>query len=578
VTAGFWAETPSRPESYFALQAGKRVLVTETRTRLYPLAPGIAHVGPASADVVLAEGGGGGLPSWLSGVRARRLTLRSRPFDVRVKALPPGPPAGFDGAVGTFGVRWSADRTRTSQDVPAVVQLDVRGVGNLPLLRTPALAPAGAEALAGTTQDSLAPPGTLSPGRRRFQWNVLPRQPGRLSIPCPVFAWYDPAAGSYRSAALSPLGVDVGPTLFSSGVGRDAFPPVFLRDAPDPFVRGVAPWVWALAGMCTGAAVALWRTRRRADPFAEERARVAAWRNALRSPAGPAFWRTAEETAAWLQARGVVLEDVRPMIESTRYGGGEADADAVRLRLTKGLAGVLPRPPARRPTRAAAIVLIAAGATLVALKGVTLGDSAGALQLRAADRLARGGEVARARAAWVGMWNEGARAPALAARLAWAELTRGALGPAAVWVLRGDQAGARDPALDWVADLVREGGGLTGEPPVRLPVRRMEWALLGLVLGVGAGALWPRRFGAVALAVLALVCAAVEPAQDGWAARSRLAVVGRSVTLQGTGLELEPGQVVRLVGGDGGLTRVRAGRDLDGHLPSGALLPVGSPR
>ena len=50
-----------------------------------------------------------------------------------------GPPAGFDGGVGDFSVRWSADRARTTRDVPITVRLDVRGIGNLPLLRTPDL-------------------------------------------------------------------------------------------------------------------------------------------------------------------------------------------------------------------------------------------------------------------------------------------------------------------------------------------------------------------------------------------------------------------------------------------------------
>ena len=50
VTTGFWAEAPSRPESYYATLGGRRVLVTETRTRLYPLAPGAAGVGAPSVD------------------------------------------------------------------------------------------------------------------------------------------------------------------------------------------------------------------------------------------------------------------------------------------------------------------------------------------------------------------------------------------------------------------------------------------------------------------------------------------------------------------------------------------------
>ncbi len=574
VTTGFWAEAPSRPTSYVASEAGRRVLVTETRSRLYPLAPGIARIGAASADLALRSDATG----WLRGrVPRRQATLRSQPIQVRVRPLPAGAPRGFAGAVGSFAVSWSADRARTAQDLPVTVWLDVRGAGNLPLMEAPVLAVPGAEVFSGTTDDSLALPGTLTPGRRRFQWNVLARQQGTLEIPPPLFAWFDPLAGRYLSAGPPTLSVEVGPPYFSSAGDQEAFPPVFLRDAPDPFHRGLAPWAWALAGLLAGAAVALWRRRAPVDPRADERARVAVWRNALRAAAGPAFWRAAEEVVAWLGVRGRELPEVRALVAAERYGGGEADADAVRLRLVKELAAALPPRAARWPARPVAVSLVALAVVALAFSGLAIGPTANALRLRAADQVARAGDRDRAEAAWEALWNEGARAPALAARLAWAEAARGALAPAAVWVLRGERVEARDPALRWASDLVREGGGLTGERPVRLPVRRSEWAVLALALGIAAGVLWARRRLAVALALLALLAGLEEPAGDWWAARSRQGVVVRAVTLEGTGLELDVGQVVRVLGVEGARARVRAGRDLNGHVPLDALLRVGGP-
>jgi hypothetical protein len=579
VTTGFWAEAASRPVSYYATQAGRRVLVTETRTRLYALAPGLARIGPAGAGIVLEEPGGAGPLHWAPGqTPLRELTLRSQPLEVHVRPLPPGAPQGFDGAVGDFSVGWSADRTRTSQDVPVAVRLDVRGVGNLPLVKAPALAEVDGEVFAGTADDSVPAAGSGAPGRRRFQWNVLPRHPGTLSIEAPPFAWFDPAAARYRSTSAPAVVVEVGPPVFSSSRDREAFPGIFLRDAPDPFARGAVPWAWALAGLLAGGAAVVWRVRPPVDPHAEARARGNAWRNALRAPGGAAFWRAAEESAEWLEERGRPVGEVRTQVIATRYGGGDADVEAVRVRLTRELTDAIPAAAARRPARPAAVALAGVAVVLLVLSGVRFGESANALRLRAADRVAREGDVARARAAWVGMWREGARGPALAARLAWAEATRGALGPAAVWVLRGEQAEARDPALAWVSDLVREGGGLAGERPVRLPVRRVEWAVLALVLGLGAGAVWPRRGLAVALGVLALCAAGMDSTQDAWAARVAQSVVSRSVTLEGTGLELETGQVVQVLRDEGAWARVRVGRELEGRVPAAALLPVGSVR
>jgi hypothetical protein len=148
------------------------------------------------------------------------------------------------------------------------------------------------------------------------------------------------------------------------------------------------------------------------------------------------------------------------------------------------------------------------------------------------------------------------------------------VGPAAAWVLRGEQGEARDPAVAWVADLVREGGGLAGDRPTRIPLRSIEWAVAALALGLAAGVLGPRRWTALVLVLLAVFCAAAEPVQRAWTQRGERAVVARSVTLEGTGLGLEAGQVVRVLGREGARVRVSAGRDLVGRLPASSLLPV----
>jgi hypothetical protein len=66
----------------------------------------------------------------------------------------------------------------------------------------------------------------------------------------------------------------------------------------------------------------------------------------------------------------------------------------------------------------------------------------------------------------------------------------------------------------------------------------------------------------------------MDPAQDAWAAHVAQSVVGRSVTLEGTGLELETGQVVQVLALEGRTARVRVGRELEGRVPAAALLPV----
>lgn len=571
-TPGFWTGKPSPPESYYAEERGSRVLVTETRTRLYPLASGVATVGEAVAMLALPTGGSGDPLSWLGGrVPRREEVVRSRPVSVRVRALPAGPPAGFSGAVGTLTVRWSADRPRTTVDVPVTVRLDVRGAGNLPLIRPPDLAGADIEVFASTVEDSMPGGPGETQGRRRFQWTVLARRPGTLSLAPPPFAWFDPATAGYRRADPTPLRLEVGPALFT-GAGEGAgLPAVFLRHPIDPGARPARPWGWALAGLMVAAALVLWRGAAVPPGAAAARARVLEWLRAIGHASGPDFWRAADEASVWLEAQGRPIGALRREIAAARFAGTGADAESIRRRLVERLGASLPRAAGGGPRRAAAVALAALAAVSCVLTGPQAGGAKARSAARAADQAAREGDLARAREMWAVLWQSGARHPGLAARLAWVEAQSGAVGPSAAWVVRGEAVATRDAALGWVAERVREGGGLVGESRTRLPVRPLEWGIAALLLGVGAGLLWPRRaLVAMTLGLVAL-CGVLDPLQSLLAARRAVAVIVAPVTIEGEGLELQPGQVVRVREQRGGRARISAGAGVEGWIPTGAV-------
>lgn len=577
-TPGFWAETPGPPRTYEALLDGQRVDVTEEHTRLYPLAPGRTVIGPGSKQLVVAESNDPFLLAMGAGQR-RAITVTSAPVPVAVRALPAGAPPGFDGAVGALSVTWSADRERTAEDVPITVRFDVRGIGNLPLARAPTLDVADAEVFSSTASDSFGAPGSEGVGRRRFQWNVLPRREGPLRIDPPAFAWFDPAAGGYRRASLAPIVVTVGPPNHAGAGEPESFPPELAGDPGAPGAREPLPWAFALAGGMLAAALVLWRARPPSEDPA--RAQVARWRAALgdaRQTTGAAFWQMAEESAGWLAARGVAIGSLATEIASARYGGGSADRPSIRRRLVDALDAALP--PARRaalPRRPLAVALAVAALALAALAAPRPEDPRQRATLVAADDAARRGEVDRAADAWRGLWRAGAHRPALAARLAWAELRAGTLPQAAAWVVLGEQGPPRDPALSWVADRVRESGGLTGDRPAGPPVRPLEWALLALLAPLAAALLWPRRAAAGVALALALVAALAGPVTGLVAGRAERAVVAVSTPLAGAGVELEPGEVVRVLARRTGQVQVAAASGVEGWVPEPALLPVDGP-
>src|SRR6185436_4793713 len=167
------------------------------------------------------------------------------------------------------------DRRRTAVDVPATLWLDVRGAGNLPLLRTPQLVTPDADVFSSTVQDSLGPPGTLVGGRRRFLWTVLPHHTGPLRIDPPRFVWFDYAAGRYVMLDAPAIEIDVEPPIHGPGGGLQTLPATFAVNPVDPFARPANPWGLAAAGACLGLAILAFR-RALAHRNAP-RARVPGW-------------------------------------------------------------------------------------------------------------------------------------------------------------------------------------------------------------------------------------------------------------------------------------------------------------
>lgn len=580
-TPGFWSERFRDPESYYADEGHRRVLVTETRARLYPLNAGRLTIGEATAVLALPTGAPALDPlRWLGGAVPRReVTVRSRPREVRVRALPAGAPAGFGGAVGQLEAAWSADRARTAQDVPFTVRLEVRGRGNLPLIRTPGFDAPGLEVFPAAVEDSLGAAGELAAGRRRFEWTVLARAPGTLTVPAPALAWFDPAAGRYVAADTAPIAIEVGPPLFQGGASAESFPLELDPGTLDPGARGAEPLAWAVAGLMLGAALALARASAAPPPDAAERARQREWLRAVGLARGRDFWQAADGAIGWLAARGAPVAALRRDVDAARFGaGGGSEPAALRPRIVEQLGRALPPPAPRWPLRVAAAALGAGGVVLAVLFAPRAGAPAADLAAaRAADALARAGEVDRARAGWQALWDRGHRAPGLAARLGWAAVREGEVGPAAAWTLRGERVESRHPALGWVRERVREAGGLIGAASARIPVRRLEWAVAALLAGAAAGWWWPRRAG-LALAALAALLGAARDLETAWIERTPRAVVVAATPLEGPGLQLEPGQVVRERQRAGAAVRVRVAGDLEGTVPAAALEPVAEGR
>ncbi len=568
-TPGFWSEQWGDASSYRAKEGGNDVSVTERSLRLYPLAPGPAVISPARGIVTPTSTG---LLDPFSGYTSSRIQIMSDSLHIAVRPLPPNPPPGFGGGVGEFDVVWTTDRSHTTQDQAITARLDVRGTGNLPLMRAPAFDPNEFEVFSSTVEDSLPAPGRMGQGRRTFLWTLLPKRPGRLRLLGPTVSWYDPAGARYLTSTPSSVSIEVlSARPGQSGEDADGLPTVFRDHSSRP--GGHAAWpLWALlGGLLLASSAAALRRSRAPDPRAGDRARQREWLRSIGLARGPDFWQAADQAAAWLLARGEQVLRIREAISAARYGGRTDQESDVRRWLVERLGASMPAPPARWPWQLAAFAGLLLAVACAALALPRPGPDSLATRALAADVQARTGEVARAEAEWARLWDESGGDAPLAARLAWGALQRDDVAAATVWVIRGDRLEARDRSLAAMAVRVRDAGGLVGAPGRALPFRSWEWAILAFMIGGASGVLWPRRGWGVALLVLACLTGLWWPAEAAWRASQRLAVVRASVPLPPGDILLDPGQVVRVLGRTSDQVNVRATSDLEGVLPASAL-------
>lgn len=149
-------------------------------------------------------------------------------LDLESKALPPGAPAGFDGAVGKFDIASFADETEVREGDPISVTVSVAGSGNLDAIKVPKPTETKGWKLYEAT--------ALSRGeeRRELQGLVSFRQfmrPLELQPQVPSFQmiYFDPEKEAYQTIRTKPIPLKVTPAPAAASnmavMGQNSPPP-----------------------------------------------------------------------------------------------------------------------------------------------------------------------------------------------------------------------------------------------------------------------------------------------------------------------------------------------------------------
>lgn len=322
---------------------GRVLAVLQVRCRWLPLAAGDSLVAPVQVHYAFAERFQEDFLRGREPLDRQEATVASAARTLRVKALPKPAPKGFHGAVGEFELRTQASSQAVAVGGNLVVQLVVRGEGNLERM-----APLPPPPLPGFHVLGVA--SSVRDGERRFDLDLVPLRSGLTEVPAVPFVVFSPTSGRYETLLAPPVPVRIDPV--SPGVTLE--PRVEEWIAADRRLLAAQQawpwWTWGLLGVVLLGGV--WfvvrlrsgfveraagaRLRRAVEQsFGQDPAAVTAALDALLAfRAGLPHWSKEGWTA--LVARGVPAavvasgQALHERLDAARFGGAMPEVAALR--------------------------------------------------------------------------------------------------------------------------------------------------------------------------------------------------------------------------------------------------------
>ena len=270
----------------------------------------------------------------------------------------PREPEGFSGAVGDLQYRASLEPESIEFGESAVLSIELRGSGNLPLVESPALWPecADCESYPPEEESSVTVDERGIRGSRIWRTTLVPRSWGELDLAAVTLAVFDPASRGYRKQTLGPLALVVEPPPATpTPVVEQAEPSDEKPSDEDAAAEGSEgpravrspQWLRTLGvlvlGLVIGGAVAYFVARRRHVALPPRRPGE--------SPAERARTLQVALERWWLDARAKVkgesleeeMRELRKELEAVRFAPGRADHSETVADLEERVKGLMRR-------------------------------------------------------------------------------------------------------------------------------------------------------------------------------------------------------------------------------------------
>lgn len=156
---------------------------------------------------------------FFGGVENYRKRLLSKPISINIKELPADAPESFIGAVGTYKLDASLDKSKLKTNEAVTVRVKVSGSGNIKLIGTPKVEfPAGFELFDPKVNDNVNTTTSNTSGTKTYEFIAIPRSAGNFEIPAVEFTYFDLSKNAYVTLHTKSMPLEVIADSSSTGV------------------------------------------------------------------------------------------------------------------------------------------------------------------------------------------------------------------------------------------------------------------------------------------------------------------------------------------------------------------------
>jgi hypothetical protein len=135
-----------------------------------------------------------------SGMRDFSKEIKSPPVKIQVKLPPANKPDNFSGAVGSFEMQASLDKTDVKTNEPVTLKIKISGNGNVKLVEAPKVdIPSDFEAYKPEAKTNISNTLAGQSGNKTFEYLFIPRHAGEFKIPPISFCFLDVKTGQYKT-------------------------------------------------------------------------------------------------------------------------------------------------------------------------------------------------------------------------------------------------------------------------------------------------------------------------------------------------------------------------------------------